>query len=573
MFRKGCRLALVLVIGYYAASTFVSSPLTARASSSSGSCNPERSASNGNWHDGWENNAGYLNTAYGVYAKILNYSPYISNAGYAWEVSAGWSGLANTLNNNYLAQVGWLEGYRTDSGGTRSYGRNTFEEVVFSDGTGSVHLEGSYEPIDQSTYYTAYYQNPHYSTGFSFYIQTPGNTPYWSPFTYSGYFVPDQAQVGEEIQSTATQLGGDASTVATLADSSYTTTNGGSALAFYPSGGRTATLVNQQSYFGQTANYVSGQGGTLNAWDWACPAQTVSFHATTNNHLWIGDTSGNMSDTSQGVAGTTNPSSAVTTLRTETAYQDSTYNDLYYYDNAGGGTATQVGGPQNMASGTSPSAAGSPNGGFRIAFQAASTGKPRVFDSSSSSTPEINQAMASGTSPSIAALSSSGYAVAFQGSNGNLWYYDSSTHDTGKAMISGSSPSIAANTSGGWRAAFHGSNGDLWYYDSSSGATDTTKSMAQNPSIAGLTSGGYQIAYQGSSDNKLYLYGGTGNEGPVDNMNSNSSPSIAKSPQGWWRTAYSNSSNNVCWYIHFQSASSSGSLKAGTSASIAGAST
>lgn len=103
-----------------------------------------------------------------------------------------------------------------------------------------------------------------------------------------------------------------------------------------------------------------------------------------------------------------------------------------------------------VKSGTSPSVAKLPTGGFQAAFQA-NTGD--LWSAGSAGTKSWNLGMAAGTSPSIAALAGGGYEIAVQTNGGQLWTTSNTgaTTNTQQGMAGATSPSIAALAGGGWR--------------------------------------------------------------------------------------------------------------------------
>ena len=95
--------------------------------------------------------------------------------------------------------------------------------------------------------------------------------------------------------------------------------------------------------------------------------------------------------------------------------------------------------------------------------------------------------MMSGTSPSVAALPGGGYVIAFQASKGELWTYSSTGEykNTTMGMMSGTSPSVAALSSSVYEVAFQANKGELWNYSSTGEYHNTTlgTKAGTNPSI------------------------------------------------------------------------------------------
>jgi hypothetical protein len=113
-------------------------------------CNPSRSNDKNHWFDGWYRNTGATNVG-GIYAGILNYSPWVypydgSNVG----VSA-WTMLTGSGSGERWAQIGWVE---------YPYGvRYTFVQWTNSAGSGvTTHLY-SPQPVGSTTTYTTLYGN------------------------------------------------------------------------------------------------------------------------------------------------------------------------------------------------------------------------------------------------------------------------------------------------------------------------------------------------------------------------------------------------------------------------------
>jgi len=124
-----------------------------------------------------------------------------------------------------------------------------------------------------------------------------------------------------------------------------------------------------------------------------------------------------------------------------------------------------------LSAGTSPSIAGTTNGGWESAFQA-NTGDLWIYGTDSSAT-EIGIVMDAGTSPSITGLSGGGWELAFQANTGDLYVFNylGSITNTGLSMMAGTSPSITGLSGGGWEVAFQANTGDLYTYDSNGTVT------------------------------------------------------------------------------------------------------
>jgi hypothetical protein len=242
--------------------------------------------------------------------------------------------------------------------------------------------------------------------------------------------------------------------------------------------------------------------------------------------------------------------------------------DLGAYSSSGDGTNTG----QGMASGTSPSIA-DVAGDYDTAFQQ-TNGYLNVYDSNAHGGTNTELGMASGTSPSITALAGGGYEVAFEDNAGNLYVYgNGGTYDTGLGELSGTSPSIIATSGEHCKVAFQQNNGYLNVYDSVSGGggydTGLVMDYSSSPSMTQLPSGGYEVAFTDHSDD-LYMYGTSGTYDTDQGAMAATSPSITQVSSGGYETAFQLNSG----YLGLYAASAPGStnteqgMKSGTSPSI-----
>lgn len=257
---------------------------------------------------------------------------------------------------------------------------------------------------------------------------------------------------------------------------------------------------------------------------------SVTAFQANNNNLYIYDaTKGTTTNTQQGMASGTSPAIADTADGYVVAFHAAN-GDLFTYD-VTTGTATDT--QQGMASGTSPSIAATPTSGYRIAFQANTSGNYMYFYDYASGAIAGNQGLASGTSPSITYVSG-GYEEAFQGNgNDDLYVYGSTTGNTGYVMQTGTSPSISAPVNGSsFELAYEATNNIMYVYGGGqSYSTGLSMSQGTSPSMMALAYSGYEEDYQGSNAD-LWYDSSNGYGDTSQGIASSTSPSISAHADG-----------------------------------------
>jgi hypothetical protein len=197
-------------------------------------------------------------TVGGVYAEILNYSPWVEPALDPFgntNIVVGWVMLDTNAGANW-AQVGWLE---------MGYGqRYTFTQLETGGGPPITHVFAA-RPTGGYTYYTVLWNNP--SGRFSFQYRDSGSTQAITLESPTYTFVPDEAQVAGEITTYSSQMPG----VQTDTEGFYDAHKYAGAWSnFSPTSVETvnATLKQWSYEFGTDGPYYSGT--QLNIWDGAC---------------------------------------------------------------------------------------------------------------------------------------------------------------------------------------------------------------------------------------------------------------------------------------------------------------
>jgi len=275
------------------------------------------------------------------------------------------------------------------------------------------------------------------------------------------------------------------------------------------------------------------QAGATGPW----PGGRMAFQANssalvTNFSLEGGEPTG------QGLASGTSPSIArLPTGGYQTAFQANN-SQLYTWGPAGYGSLGQ-----GMAPGTSPSIAGLTPKGNQIAFQANTSA---LITMGTAGNVNTGLGMAAGTSPSITGLGGGGYQIAIQANTSQLWTTGSlGTTNWGLGMAAGTSPAITYLTTGGYQVAFQANNSQLWTVGTA-GNTNTGLGVAPgtSPSIAALSTGGYEVAFQ-SNAGQLWTIGTAGWQNWGQGMAPGTSPSIAPLPNGGYQVAFQSNAGQL----------------------------
>ena len=183
---RGTHLGLGTALVLVTTALFALSPTTALAK-----CAPGRpNSATVNW-DGWK--IAVSAPTGGVYANILNYSPWVYNA--PGSVAVGWSMLVDTTDTggSSYGQVGWYE----QPGGARK----TFAQWRECSTCTLITQFAAAYPTNQYTEYKVLWNNACTSC-LSFYA---GGTRLW--YDWVGY-IPNQAQIFGEINNLASQMAG-----------------------------------------------------------------------------------------------------------------------------------------------------------------------------------------------------------------------------------------------------------------------------------------------------------------------------------------------------------------------------
>ena len=212
-----------------------------------------------------------------------------------------------------------------------------------------------------------------------------------------------------------------------------------------------------------------------------------------------------------------------------------------------------------MQDGTNVGLANTGPGAYRIAFQGRNgdlwvSGPNYPSDHTITDT---HLPMASGTSPSLAELPNGGFWIEFQHAvDGDLWSYSSfGSGQNAGPLAAGTSPVAFALADGsGPVLAWHDAATNDLTVSGPHGPIDTGMKMATgaSPAGAGLNTGGYEIAFQ-CANFHLCLYGAaqTGDTGKVMVENFATTPSISSAPVGTFAPAGS-------FVVAYNSPSSSG---------------
>lgn len=300
------------------------------------------------------------------------------------------------------------------------------------------------------------------------------------------------------------------------------------------------------------------------------PDPYVTFQSNTN-HLHAFHTAAQ--STTLGLAPGTSPSTTkLSDGSCQTAFQANNGN-LYVYNSANGGSATDLG--YSMAPGSSPAIGAFPGGGWQIAYRKNYIGHLSLYNSTNGNQ-DLTLGLASGSSPSIAVLSNTAFQVAFQSNTGTLYVYNnnSGAGSLSQGLAANTSPAITALSTGTWQIAFQSNTNNLYTYNWPSVAGNLNAGMAANtsPAIASLSSSAYQIAFQANTGT-LHVHNnssGTANLGL--GMYAGTNPSIAAKDAGSWQAVMqANTGNLFKYYFNLNGTGSSDmgqGMSAGTSPAI-----
>jgi hypothetical protein len=251
-------------------------------------CPPNRAADHPNGSGGHYNRfAGLLTGSQGslvgaVYAKILNYSPWVDpNQSYTdGNFVTSWVLLdAGPYSGASRVQIGWIE--------TPYAARETWMEISEPNGPAMPDVFRSAEPTNANTYYTIFDGNT--PGRFTFQVSTSGGSNYMIDNGWSANFAPYDAQVAGETTSLSDQMAGDLGVPGyeMFADAEYYIGSG-----FTPFSPALSPYLADQAGNSDTAYYygmldsVSGRTN-LRTWDWACPHSDVGSVAGVDSHIYV----------------------------------------------------------------------------------------------------------------------------------------------------------------------------------------------------------------------------------------------------------------------------------------------